>query len=194
MMSAPETALGELSHEAALNIVDQLAECGILRVALTGGELFVRKDVPDLIEALVEKGTIISQIYTNGALLNEGVLDLLERLGQRPEVVMSFDGVGHHDWLRGVEGAEDMAYRALELCVERGLITKVQMTLHRNNVSSLRETVRHIGEMGCTAMPVNPANDMGDWVVNGQGLTLTREELYEAELAYIPHYFEDGSP
>ena len=194
MMSAPEAALGELSHASTLGIVDQLAECGVLRVALTGGEPFVRRDIHELIDALVEKGIRIVQIYTNGALLDESTIDFLADRGQTPDVVISFDGVGHHDWLRGVQGAELMADRAFALCRERGLQTLAQVTLHRDNVSSLRETVRRLGELGCSKARVSPANDVGDWKEYGGGLTLTTEELFEAALDYIPHYYEDGMP
>lgn len=194
MMSAPEGVLGELSHESALNIIEQLAECGVGRVALTGGELFARKDVPELTRALVAEGIVISQIYTNGSLLSESYLDLLAELGQTPEVVISFDGVGHHDWLRGIPGAEAMANRAIALAHERGLVTRVQMVAHCNNISSLRETVLHLADLGCTALRVGAVNELGDWVENGKGLTLTDEEFLEAELAYIPQYYEDGMP
>ena len=194
MMSAPEAALGELSQISALDIVDQIAECGILRVSLTGGELFVRRDMSELVEALVSKGIVISQIYTNGALLDESFLDMFAGLRQKPEVVISFDGVGCHDWLRGVRGAEAMADRAIELCCNRGITTKVQMMVHRDNISSLRTTVRHLGELGCSSLRVGRVKDVGDWVANGQELTLSVEELFEAELAYLPHYFEDGMP
>ena len=194
MMSAPEAALGELSHASALAIVDQLAECGVMQVALTGGEPFVRHDTPELIDALVEKGIRITQIYTNGALLDEGVLDFLANRGQTPDMVISFDGVGHHDWLRGVQGAELMADRAFALCHERGLATLAQVTLHRGNVASLRETIRHLGKLGCAIARVSPASDLGDWREHGGELTLTIEELFAAALDYIPHYYEDGMP
>lgn len=194
MMSAPEAALGELSHASALSIVDQLAECGVLQVALTGGEPFVRRDTPELIDALVEKGIKIAQIYTNGALLDKGIIDFLADRGQTPDVVISFDGVGHHDWLRGVQGAESMADRAFALCHERGLTTLAQVTLHRGNAASLRKTIRHLAELGCAMARVSPTDDMGDWKGYGGGLTLTTEELFTIALDYIPCYYEDGMP
>lgn len=194
MMSAPEAAFGELSHSSALDIVEQLAECGVLQVALTGGEPFVRRDTLELIDALVQKGIRIAQVYTNGALLDEGVIDFLVDRGQVPDVVISFDGVGHHDWLRGVQGAERMADRALALCRDRGLPTLAQVTLHRGNVGSLRETIRHLGGLGCAMARVSPADDLGDWKELGGELTLTTEELFEAALDYIPSYYEDDMP
>jgi sulfatase maturation enzyme AslB (radical SAM superfamily) len=41
-MSAPEAGFGELPHEQCLSIVQQLADAGVYRVSLTGGEPLVR--------------------------------------------------------------------------------------------------------------------------------------------------------
>ena len=40
-MDAPDAALGELSTGQALRLIDEMAECGVLRVDLTGGEALV---------------------------------------------------------------------------------------------------------------------------------------------------------
>ena len=40
-MDAPEAALGELSTEEALDLIDQMAECGVLQVDLTGPQRFL---------------------------------------------------------------------------------------------------------------------------------------------------------
>ena len=44
-VDAPDGKLGEVSTEQALDLIDQMNECGILSVELTGGEVFVRKDL-----------------------------------------------------------------------------------------------------------------------------------------------------
>lgn len=57
------------------------------------------------------------------------LLDALEARGIRPEFNMSFDGVGTHDWLRGIDGAERDVERAFLLCRERGFPTGAEMRL-----------------------------------------------------------------
>ena len=37
-MSAPDAKFGELSHSQVMNIADQITQCGIREVSLTGGE------------------------------------------------------------------------------------------------------------------------------------------------------------
>lgn len=43
-------------------------------------------------------------VMSNGLLMNERVLDEFEKRGIKPEFNMSFDGIGCHDWLRGIPG------------------------------------------------------------------------------------------
>ena len=85
-MDAPDAVLGELSTEEALNMIDQMAECGVLRVDITGGEPLVRPDFWQLIDRILSYKMVIRQIYTNGWLLNENVLNEFERRGLRPEI------------------------------------------------------------------------------------------------------------
>lgn len=52
-MDAPEGMLGELSTKQAFNLIDQMAECGILRVDITGGEPLVRNDIWQIIDHIL---------------------------------------------------------------------------------------------------------------------------------------------
>ena len=136
-MDAPAATLGELSTKEALDLIDQMAECGVLRVDITGGEPLVRKDLWQLIDRIIAHKMIIGVFNTNGYLLDESVLKEFEIRKLKPQISISFDGVGWHDWMRGIPGAEERALRALKLCNERGFSTDVQMCMHRGNLNFL---------------------------------------------------------
>ena len=110
-MDAPDAALGELSTQDALDLIDQMAACGVLSVDITGGEPRVRKDIWQLIDRILSYKITIGTIYTNGWLLDETVLDAFEQRGIKPNISISFDGAGWHDWMRGISGAEKAALR-----------------------------------------------------------------------------------
>ncbi|MFR7952923.1 MAG: hypothetical protein ACLU4P_05255 [Ruminococcus sp.] len=53
---------------------------------------------------------------TNGYFLRQGVLDQMKERGIRPLMKISFDGIGHHDWLRGRKGAEEGMQSGPSVC------------------------------------------------------------------------------
>lgn len=193
-MDAPEGALGELSHEQAIELIDQMAECGILRVNLSGGEPFVRQDLWTLIDRILLHRMTIGQVYTNGWLLNDRVLDEFEKRGSKPEFSISFDGVGWHDWMRGIPGAEEAAVRALKLCVKRGFPTNVEMCVHRGNQDTLQKTVRLLSDIGVPMLKTSNVRQTELWRENSEGNAMDVREYTEAMLRYIPCFYQDGMP
>lgn len=193
-MDAPDAALGELSTEEALAFIDQMAECGVLRVDLTGGEPFLRKDFWLLIDRILSYKMVIEQVYTNGWLLNEKVLDEFEKRNLKPEVEISFDGTGWHDWMRGIPGAEEAALRAIRLCQERGFKASIGMCIHRGNIDTLPQTVETLRAAGVTEIKIAHVDETALWRCHSEGNSLTWPEYVEAMLPYIDWYYEAGRP
>ncbi|MBQ4470199.1 MAG: radical SAM protein [Synergistaceae bacterium] len=193
-MSAPEAKLGELSHDTVMNIARQLGDCGVMNVSLTGGEPLVRSDFLEIVDALLERNIRITQIYSNGALVNEKLLNELDKRGIHPEFNMSYDGMGWHDWLRGINGAEKTVDRAFALCREMGFPTGSEMCLHQYNKHTLRESIKHLGSLGVRSLKTNPVTNLGEWQKNNYGEAIPLKELFALYLDYIPHYYEDNMP
>ena len=51
-MSAPHAKHGSPTREQIVRIADQLAECGVFPVSITGGEPLIRRDLPEIIDLL----------------------------------------------------------------------------------------------------------------------------------------------
>ncbi|MBP3866845.1 MAG: radical SAM protein [Eggerthellaceae bacterium] len=177
-----------------MSIARQISECGIPAVSLTGGEPLIRPDFFEIVEALTNEGVCIDQLYTNGVLLDEEVLRGSEQLGQHPVIIISYGGVGFHDWVRGVPGAERMADRAIWLCKDAGFAVRCQMRLYRDNSTALRTTINHLAKLGCDAVRIGVMTDRGNWLANGRDMTLSPREFFELGLRCIRDYYEDGMP
>lgn len=193
-MDAPDGALGELSTQEALALIDQMAECGVLRVDISGGEPLVRKDFWQLIDRIRSHQMIIGVIHTNGWLLDEKFLDELEKRELKPEIAVSFDGVGWHDWMRGVPGAEKAILRTLQLCHDRGFVTTAGMCMHRGNLNTLPQTVKALSEVGVTYLKTANVDETELWRSHSEGNAMTRQEYTEAMLPYIDWYYREGRP
>ena len=192
-MSAPTGKIGEPSLDDCLDVVRQMEAAGVRTVSLTGGEALLRRDFFAIVDALIDADILIVTVMSNGLLVNEKTLDEFERRGLRPEFNMSFDGVGCHDWLRGVPGAEQAVLRAFSLCRERGFPTGAEYCLHKGNLSALRESVKLLGELGCQTLKVNRLNVEGE-ALGIADYAITRDEEFQTYLDYIPQFYEDGAP
>lgn len=193
-MDAPEGELGELSTKQALSLIDEMAGCGVLRVDITGGEPLVRRDFWQLVDRIISHRMTIGKIYTNGWLLNDELLSEFEHRGLKPDISISFDGIGTHDWMRGVPGAERAALRALKLCARRGYRTDVEMCIFKSNMDRLPETVEELKEAGVSELKVSNVAMTELWACHSEGQALTDEEYIEAMLRYIPKYYEAQRP
>ena len=194
-MSAPHAKHGSPSHEQIIAIADQLAECGVSQVGITGGEPLIREDFLDIIDALNERDIAIATLYTNGWLVDEALLDELDKRHVHPAFQLSFDGVGFHDFLRGVPGAEERTLRALRLLQERDYPVSVSMCMHRKNRHALRDSVNLLASLGVRYLKCGSMMELGEWTQpEVLDLQLTWEEELQMFEEYIPQYFEDDAP
>ncbi|MDD3213471.1 MAG: radical SAM protein, partial [Eubacteriales bacterium] len=106
-VEAPEGRYGELSREALFSLLDQFAEANVPEVALTGGEPFIRPELPEFLRGLRDRRISFTEIFTNASLIDDAALDAIEEAGFRPYFKVSFDCMGSHDYMRGVPGAEE---------------------------------------------------------------------------------------
>ena len=192
-MSAPDYRGRDLNLDECRHILDELVSCGIRIISLTGGEPLIHPDFYEILDEIKLRELNLEVLYSNGKLVDENLLDELEKRDMHPAFHLSFDGVGYHDWLRGITGAEETAVRAFRLLQERGYRTSASMCLHKHNIGSLRETVRLLGSLGLEHLKMNVASPTGRWK-NQTEHFITQDEANEAILTYLPQYAEDGMP
>jgi len=101
-VNAPEAPLGEFSFERIEEILDEMKDCSLKNIVLIGGEPLVRRDFMQIVDAILQRGMFVVQIFTNGSLVNNALLDELDKRNISPTFMIIFDGVGYHDIMRGV--------------------------------------------------------------------------------------------
>ena len=94
--------MGEFSWEECVAFLDECESCGIQSVTLTGGEPMLHPRFRDIVREIYRRGMYLTELNTNGSFLTADFLDELKRLDMDTEIKISFDGIGHHDWLRGL--------------------------------------------------------------------------------------------
>ena len=127
---------GELSHEQAMSVLDDLAGFGIPALILSGGEPLSRFDFFPLAERARELGFRHLSLSTNGTKLAENI-DRLADLAF-DYVGISLDGIGQmNDWFRGVDGAFDAALAGVRACKAKGVKVGLRFTITEDNADML---------------------------------------------------------
>lgn len=128
----------ELTTPEALTVCDDLAALNTQAVCLMGGEPFLRKDWPVLLERL-QTHRIASGVFTNGWLLSDKKADALLAHGVC-QVGLSLDAADAaiHDRNRNVAGAHARALVAIRRVAERPFAYKTVVTsVNKTNLDQL---------------------------------------------------------
>lgn len=142
----------------------------------------------EIIREIYENGMYVEELNTNGSFLTQEILDEMDSMGCRPLMKISFDGVGHHDWLRNREGAQKDALRAIRLCVENGFSVKAQTNVHRLNKETLLPTALLLEQTGVSEMRIIRTTEAPRWAQNAGDACLTLEEYFELMLEFTEAY------
>ncbi len=128
----------ELTTAAALDVVDQLSELGVLEVTLIGGEAYLRDDWTEIVRAIRAHGMECS-IVSGGRGFTR------ERARQAGEagvmsVSVSIDGTrATHDSLRGLTGSHEAAMHAMANLGAEGVQVSANTQINRRNRRELPE-------------------------------------------------------
>ncbi len=184
--------MSEFTLEEAEKLLDEAQECGINAFTITGGEPMCHRNFFDIIEGIYSRGMYVAELNTNGYYINREALEKMKRIGCYPLIKISFDGLGHHDWLRNREGAEEDALRAIKLCIDNGFRVKVQTNVHRLNVESMLPMAKLLCGMGVYEMRIIRTSEAPRWVKNAGDACLTLEEYFDAMLGFLHDYAKTG--
>ncbi len=129
---------GELSHDQAVGVLDDLSAFRIPALILSGGEPLSRFDFFDLAERARGLDFRHLSLSTNGTRVAEHA-DRIADLGF-DYVGISLDGIGAvNDWFRGVEGAFDEALAGVRACKAKGIKVGLRFTITEDNAHTLTD-------------------------------------------------------
>lgn len=127
---------GELTHDEALALLEDLAAFGVPVVLFSGGEPLLRKDLLELARRATALG-MRAVISTNGTLIDEAKARSLREVGLS-YVGVSLDGLGEvNDGFRGVAGAFERALTGIRNCMAAGIKVGLRFTITRRNAEEI---------------------------------------------------------
>ena len=135
------------------------------QVSLTGGEIFMRKDIMSVLDLFREKGYACGYLTTNGTIITEERAEALADLaatGFLKHISVSIDGPGElHDVARGLKGTFERTcagLRRLQDAARRKhapLRVSINTTVAHETLEALDQMVDVAGELGVDAIGLN---------------------------------------
>lgn len=174
----------DLPAERWLAFFRELDSLAVRSATLSGGEIFMRPDLWELLDGLVAARMRYS-ILTNGTLVTEKILDQLSQGARRrrlDSIQVSLDGsrAEIHDASRG-RGSFAKAVRALRLLKAGGFPMTARVTVNRYNVDDLENTARLLlDDIGLARFGTNDAMPMGAGCARREDIVLTPEQRVPA--------------
>jgi len=175
----------EMSFEQCQKLFAEMADCGLHSVMFTGGEPLLHPRFDDILRELGKHDLFLETILTNGSLLTGEKLSLIRGQGFRTRFEISYDGVGHHDWLRDKAGAEADVQRACRLVVEQGFPLKIQANVHKGNTASMLPTAFLAARLGAQELRVMRTSESPRWLLTSHGQSLSLDEYFQFVLDFI---------
>lgn len=182
--------MSEFTLGEAEKLIEEAEQCGINAVTVTGGEPMLHKNFFAIVEGLYAHGMYVRELNTNGFFIDDDALARLKAIDGDIRIKISFDGIGHHDWLRNRKGAEENALRAIRLCGKYGFFTQVQTNVHRKNLDTLLQTAEKMDGMGVEHMRIIRTTEAPRWLQNADGATLGIGEYYDTMFDFLRTYIQ----
>ena len=139
---------GELKTKDVFSILDQLAEIGCFYLGFTGGELFIREDIIDILWYAKKKGFEII-IYSNGSLIDETIADKLARLRpNKVDITIPAMSKTAFEKISGVSGSRDKVFKAIELLHKKGVDLGFKTCVLKDNEKEIEEIQKFADSLG----------------------------------------------
>lgn len=157
---AGEARPAELSTEAALKVVGELAAAGAREVVLIGGEAYLHPGFLDIVAALARAG-IRPTLTTGGRGITPALAARMAAAGLHTASV-SIDGLEPtHDLMRACRGSFASATAALGHLRRAGVLTAANTNINRLNAGELEALYDHLASLGITAWQVQLTAPLG---------------------------------
>ena len=160
-------AKNDLSYSELCNVFDQMFDLNIGRCFLSGGEIFLRKDLPKLIKYIASKKIHIGGIFTNGTIYRQDVINTLRKTSMNVTFLISLDSciLEEHDYIRG-NGSFNKTITCIQKIINEGFRVTINTVAMKHTVSSLFSMRKFLEELGVSRWRISVLREQGEFIVN----------------------------
>lgn len=180
----------EWSMEDIIKLLDDAYDCGINTVYITGGEPMLHPNFLDIINEIYKRGMYVSVIVTNAHFLSDKILDGLKQIGCKAEMRVSFDGFNHHDWMRGMKGAEKRAKETIKTLIDNGFPVLIDAQVNRVTMDTMQKTAEYFDSIGVKCFRLIKTSESPRWKEYAGDANLSFSEYFDFCLDFLNKYYK----
>lgn len=176
----PEHGKQGLSLDELMKIMDDLRSFGIHHIAFTGGELFLRRDIVEILEYARKKYFRVS-ILSNASLITDKLANKLRELYITDFSSTLFSMIPEvHDSITGVRGSHRAALKGIKRLQEQGIRIELKSPILKQNKDSFETVHRYCLEQGFSYLASTCIFPRIDGDYTPLNYSLNSDELEEA--------------
>lgn len=172
-----------LPGEEIKRLIDEARELGVFRFFFTGGEVFIRKDIYELIDYVTNQPGTELIVLTNGMFLDKEVNlnRLIDAARGRLKLQISLDGstADLNDPIRG-KGSFEKTIKGIKAAAQAGLNPTVTTVLTAVNAGDAPNVTRLLASLGVKNHHLLWVHQRGRILEGGENFALPPYKLIEA--------------
>lgn len=176
-------ALEDASTEQMMHAIDELANAGCQTLFISGGEPFLRDDLPELLRHAKDRGIGSITLITNGTCVD--ARSLADLAGVVDNIAVSIDGYSK-DCPAHIRGEQrfDQLIECVKAIQAAGITAHLTPTIHSKNYDDMREYAKLAEDLGVTfnysLLSCDYGDpDLADLIPNDDDLNAMAENLLE---------------
>jgi radical SAM protein with 4Fe4S-binding SPASM domain len=127
----------ELSSDEVMDIIDQLVDIGTYYLGFTGGEIFTRDDLFDILKYAKSKGFVLS-LLTNGTLITPEQIEEIKKLKPSSfEISLYGSTANTHDNITRIKGSFEKTMETVEAIIRNNMKVTIKTPLMNLNIREL---------------------------------------------------------
>ncbi len=144
----PEHSEFGLEQETVYDILKQLRKLGVFEISFTGGEVFCRNDIFDILNKARSMGFSVT-VFSNISLLNERKIKMLSDMYLSLITCTIFSlNPQIHDSITGIQGSLQSALDNLKLLKKYNIPVEIKTVIMKNNFNEGKEINKYCIENG----------------------------------------------
>ncbi|MHA6485205.1 pyrroloquinoline quinone biosynthesis protein PqqE [Paenibacillus sp. strain BS8-2] len=174
----------ELTTDKWLSVLEQASELGVVQVHFTGGEPLLRSDLVQLVRYARELGLYVNLITSSVGLTDGRVRQLAEAGVDSIQLSLQAASADISDHIAGFK-AHELKRQAANWIRANGLALNMNVVLHKGNLHQFEQIIELCAEWGAQRVELANAQYYGWALHNVHKLLPRREQLQEAEAAFV---------